>query len=99
MATQHSAPPSPGADGTIKKKPNPLSDFIETEKAYVELLTGIIRVRQHNNVPVSAIRDSSSCAESCLRLVASKSPSSGVGQDVSEYRERVQSKSVITRCV
>ncbi|KAI0788546.1 hypothetical protein C8Q75DRAFT_719820 [Abortiporus biennis] len=37
-----SAPPSPSADGKPKKT-NPLMDLIETEKVYVELLTGIIR--------------------------------------------------------
>ncbi|KAI0361189.1 hypothetical protein OH77DRAFT_1390630 [Trametes cingulata] len=37
-----SAPPSPSSDGKAKKS-NPLTDLIDTEKAYVELLTGIIR--------------------------------------------------------
>ncbi|KIP12399.1 hypothetical protein PHLGIDRAFT_61638 [Phlebiopsis gigantea 11061_1 CR5-6] len=35
-------PPSPG-EGKSKKKVNPLSDLIETEKVYVDLLTGIMR--------------------------------------------------------
>ena len=44
-------PPAPSADpttpGTDKKskKVNPLEDLINTEKIYVENLTGIIRVR------------------------------------------------------
>ena len=36
-------PPSPGVDP--KKKTNPLTDLIETEKEYVDRLAGIIRVR------------------------------------------------------
>lgn len=39
-----SAPSSPGAEGKVKKKTNPLTDLIETEKVYVDLLTGIMRV-------------------------------------------------------
>jgi hypothetical protein len=42
-----SAPPSPSADGKSKKS-NPLIDLVETEKLYVEQLTGIIRVRADN---------------------------------------------------
>lgn len=34
------------ADRKSQKKPNPLTDLIETEKVYVDLLTGIIRVRR-----------------------------------------------------
>ncbi|KAI8981272.1 hypothetical protein BD414DRAFT_492160 [Trametes punicea] len=37
-----SVPPSPSSDGKSKKS-NPLTDLIDTEKIYVELLTGIIR--------------------------------------------------------
>lgn len=39
-----SGPSSPSGDGKSKKS-NPLIDLIETEKLYVEQLTGIIRVR------------------------------------------------------
>lgn len=38
-----SAPPSPSTEGKPKKS-NPLIDLIETEKVYVDQLTGIIRV-------------------------------------------------------
>ncbi|GJE87627.1 RhoGEF domain-containing protein [Phanerochaete sordida] len=38
-----SAPQSPVTDGKPRKKVNPLSDLIETEKVYVDLLTGIMR--------------------------------------------------------
>jgi hypothetical protein len=44
-----SAPPSPAADGKSKKS-NPLIDLVETEKLYVEQLTGIIRVRADNSI-------------------------------------------------
>ncbi|KAI0639797.1 hypothetical protein C8Q77DRAFT_1214236 [Trametes polyzona] len=37
-----SIPPSPSSEGKPKKA-NPLTDLIDTEKVYVELLTGIIR--------------------------------------------------------
>lgn len=37
-------PRSPAADGKPKKV-NPLTDLVETEKVYVDLLTGVIRVR------------------------------------------------------
>jgi len=37
--------PQPQAKQPSSKKPNPLVDLIDTEKTYVELLTGIIRVR------------------------------------------------------
>jgi len=37
-----SAPSSPSADGKTKKS-NPLTDLIETERSYVDLLAGIIR--------------------------------------------------------
>lgn len=43
--TDSSIPPSPGGEGKSKKKVNPLTDLIETEKVYVDLLTGIMRVR------------------------------------------------------
>ncbi|KAI0094766.1 hypothetical protein BDY19DRAFT_914501 [Irpex rosettiformis] len=35
--------PAPAVDGQPKKKTNPLTDLVETEKLYVDLLTGIIR--------------------------------------------------------
>ena len=38
--------PSPSGDDKGKKKSNPLTDLVETEKVYVDLLTGIIRVRR-----------------------------------------------------
>lgn len=41
-----SALPSPSGDDKGKKKSNPLTDLVETEKVYVDLLTGIIRVRR-----------------------------------------------------
>ncbi|KAI0936527.1 hypothetical protein AcV5_004640 [Taiwanofungus camphoratus] len=41
-AVSPSVPPSPSADGRPKKS-NPLLDLIDTEKLYVDLLTGIIR--------------------------------------------------------
>jgi hypothetical protein len=40
-----SSPPLPPAKMSAAKKANPLVDLIDTEKNYVELLTGIIRVR------------------------------------------------------
>lgn len=43
-----SAPPSPSAIEKSKKS-NPLIDLIETEKLYVDQLTGIIRVRSPSN--------------------------------------------------
>lgn len=43
-AAHSSVPPSPSADGRPKKV-NPLTDLIDTEKIYVDTLTGIIRVR------------------------------------------------------
>jgi hypothetical protein len=36
-------PSSPTSHESKSKKPNPLNDLIETERLYVELLTGIIR--------------------------------------------------------
>lgn len=42
--TSFSALPSPSADGKSKKS-NPLIDLVETERLYVDQLTGIIRVR------------------------------------------------------
>ena len=53
-ASESSAPASPATSSaagvprpiiTQPKKANPLVDLIETEKGYVDLLTGIIRVR------------------------------------------------------
>ena len=45
IGSNHSSvPPSPSVDGRPKKT-NPLTDLIDTEKTYVDLLTGIIRVR------------------------------------------------------
>lgn len=38
-------PPSPTADSSRPKKLNPFVDLLETEKTYVETLSGIIRVR------------------------------------------------------
>ena len=43
-STHSSVPPSPSQDPRPRKV-NPLTDLIETEKTYVEFLTGIIRVR------------------------------------------------------
>ena len=37
-------PVSPGHDQKLPKRPNPLIDLIDTEKNYVDLLGGIIRV-------------------------------------------------------
>lgn len=39
------APPSPTADLSRPKKLNPFVDLLETEKTYVDTLSGIIRVR------------------------------------------------------
>ncbi|CAL1695493.1 unnamed protein product [Somion occarium] len=41
-AVSSGMPPSPSAEGKPKKT-NPLTDLVETEKVYVDLLTGIIR--------------------------------------------------------
>ena len=38
------SPSSPGGAPKLPKKPNPLVDLVETEKTYVDLLGGIIRV-------------------------------------------------------
>ena len=38
------SPASPGREHKSSKKPNPLVDLIETERVYVDLLSGIIRV-------------------------------------------------------
>lgn len=84
MDSQASAPLSPGADGNAKKKINPLSDFIETEKTYVELLTGIIRVCQPRSLFVRGT-NSHCFPESGIGLVTPKSSPSRTGQDVSEY--------------
>lgn len=97
MGAQASAPSSPGGEASAKKRGNPLSDFIETEKAYVELLTGIIRVRRkflHNSWTTN--RDYAT--ESRFRVVTSESSSSGAGQDVPEYRERIQGEPGIACC-
>jgi hypothetical protein len=37
-------PVSPGHEQKLAKRPNPLIDLIDTERGYVELLGGIIRV-------------------------------------------------------
>lgn len=47
-----SAPPSPSPESKPKKS-NPLIDLIETEKLYVDQLTGVIRVRAAFNCSVS----------------------------------------------
>lgn len=43
--TTPSTPGFPSEPRESKKKANPLTDLVETEKAFVDQLTGIIRVR------------------------------------------------------
>jgi len=63
-----SAPPSPAADGKSKKS-NPLIDLVETEKLYVEQLTGIIRVRADNSTNYAWLI-TTNCPESSGGLVS-----------------------------
>ncbi|KAI0800876.1 hypothetical protein C8Q74DRAFT_1364547 [Fomes fomentarius] len=63
-------PASPSADGKGKKA-NPLTDLIETEKVYVELLTGIIRkvaaAWSRSNLPPPELDTMFRCIESIYK--------------------------------
>ena len=61
-----STPPSENS-----KKASPLTDLIESEKLYVEFLTGVIRVRDPTSFRV--LPTSLAFIESCCGMVAIKS--------------------------
>lgn len=90
-------PPSPSAQSADKaKKSNPLTDLIETEKLYVEQLTGIIRVRLSFTVlHKSAVERSRPLfyeyTESRLGMVAVQPPAPRIGYHVPQYRGHLQS--------
>lgn len=87
-AVSPSVPPSPSADGRPKKS-NPLLDLIDTEKLYVDLLTGIIRVRVSrvirciSHLPILHI-------ESRCGMVSFQFTSARVGYHVPKYRGYLQ---------
>jgi len=60
--------PSPAENS---KKASPLTDLIESEKLYVEFLTGVIRVRDPTSFRV--LLTSLAFIESCCGMVAIKS--------------------------
>lgn len=78
-------PPSPGGEGKSKKKINPLTDLIETEKVYVDLLTGIMRVSNTQRRLATYFNGRIILTESCICVVATELATAGAGQNVSEY--------------
>jgi hypothetical protein len=74
-------PATPMSDPSTGKprKVNPLVDLVETEKAYVERLTGIIRVRRMHG---SRLSRPHAGTESRVRLVAIEPSPSRAGQNV-----------------
>jgi hypothetical protein len=76
-----SVPPSPAPDGKLRRS-NPLTDLIDTEKAYVDQLAGVIRVCVF--VPLTAARraNARSILESSCCLVSVKSPTPRTGHYV-----------------
>lgn len=69
------------------KKANPLTDLIDTEKAYVEQLTGIIRVRPCR---LAAQHFLTYPPESRSCMVALEPPAARVGLDVPVHRVYLQ---------
>ena len=90
-----SALPSPSGDDKGKKKSNPLTDLVETEKVYVDLLTGIIRVRRSKAWSVVLSKADHCLAESCGSMVSLEPATTRAGLNVQMYRERIQSQSVV----
>lgn len=72
-------------DGQGKKKTNPLTDLVETEKVYVDLLTGIIRVRLRDGCGKGASDANGYGTESGFCMVATEFASTRAGQDVPGY--------------
>jgi hypothetical protein len=70
-----------------QKRANPLTDLIDTEKSYVDQLTGIIRVRI--KLPAQwrllMLR-----AESCRGMVSFESSAAGAGYNLSQHRGCLQ---------
>jgi hypothetical protein len=58
-------PTSPSAPDSKPKKANPLTDLVDTEKVFVDQLTGIIRVCQFSilatNILIRTLPESSCC--------------------------------------
>ena len=88
-------PTSPG--GGKSKKANPLEDLINTEKTYVDCLTGIIRVRfdwlTFNQSLDADTCDISRSTESRSSMVSLKLAASRVGFHVPSRRGRLQGQS------
>lgn len=78
--------PSPSGDDKGKKKSNPLTDLVETEKVYVDLLTGIIRVRRSlHDVYADRTGTYVRCAESCGSMVSLEPATTRAGFYVQKY--------------
>ncbi len=73
-----SIPSSPASTDSRTKRPNPLVDLIDTEKLYVDQLTGVIRVGCPFHCSQAPFLVSSLIIhiESSFRMVALKPPSS-----------------------
>lgn len=68
------SPASPASPDPRAKRTNPLVDLIDTEKLYVEQLTGIIRVRYPFYLFASSLALMVD-TESCFGMVAHEPPS------------------------
>lgn len=88
------APPSPtlAAPADRPKKTNPFVDLIETEKVYVDTLSGIIRVCAHNIL--NTLRFAEICAESSFGMVEVKPSSERTRRHVSFCGSCLQGKQI-----
>lgn len=87
------SPSSPSSAAEKTKKYSLLADLMESEKAYVELLTGIIRVRFAPDLVVPYPPSWLRTTESSCRLVTIKPPAAGTRRHVSQCGRGVQDES------
>lgn len=96
LNTGSGTPTSPASSDIRAKRTNPLVDLIDTEKLYIDQLTGIIRVGYPSHHLLEAVPVLMVDTESRFGMVALESPSPRPRPHVQKYRGRVQSRSLLT---